>query len=157
MSTAPPPPSSLSIGELSRHTGVNIETIRYYERIKMLPAPLRTSNGRRVYGLTETRHDIVILLEVGFARPGRALNRPTWSPVKGSSASLPPIGSATVVRQRFFGIPATNTDIISAQHFWRQSRDGYAGAVRGPAIASWPPSLPRLRLVDRRGISNAAR
>jgi len=89
MSTAPPPPSSLSIGELSRHTGVNIETIRYYERIKMLPAPLRTSNGRRVYGLTETRHDIVILLEVGFARPGRALNRPTWSPVKGSSASLP--------------------------------------------------------------------
>ena len=36
-------------------TGVNIETIRYYERIKMLPAPLRTSNGRRVYGPTEIR------------------------------------------------------------------------------------------------------
>ena len=36
-----------------------------------------------------------------------------------------------VVRQRFFGIPATDTDIISAQHFRRQSRDGYGGAVRG--------------------------
>src|SRR6516225_5488172 len=28
------------------------------------------------------------------------------------------LSSATVVRQRFFGIPATDTDIISAQHFW---------------------------------------
>ena len=26
--------------------------------------------------------------------------------------------SIGVVRQRFFGIPATDTDIISAQHFW---------------------------------------
>jgi MerR family mercuric resistance operon transcriptional regulator len=34
---------------------VNIETIRYYERIKMLPAPPRTASGRRVYGPTETR------------------------------------------------------------------------------------------------------
>ena len=36
------------VGELSRLTGVNIETIRYYEKIKMLPAPQRTASGRRV-------------------------------------------------------------------------------------------------------------
>jgi MerR family mercuric resistance operon transcriptional regulator len=48
-------PAALSIGELSRRTGVNIETIRYYERIKMLPAPPRTAGGRRVYGPAETR------------------------------------------------------------------------------------------------------
>ena len=46
---------SLSIGELSGHSGVNIETIRYYERIKMLPPPPRTASGRRVYGPVETR------------------------------------------------------------------------------------------------------
>jgi MerR family mercuric resistance operon transcriptional regulator len=45
----------VSIGELSRLTGVNIETIRYYERIKMLPAPPRTASGRRVYGSHEAR------------------------------------------------------------------------------------------------------
>jgi MerR family transcriptional regulator, mercuric resistance operon regulatory protein len=39
------------IGELSRLSGVNIETIRYYERIKMVPAPQRTVSGRRVYGV----------------------------------------------------------------------------------------------------------
>ena len=46
---------NISIGELSKHSGVNIETIRYYERIKMLPAPSRTANGRRVYGPAEKR------------------------------------------------------------------------------------------------------
>jgi MerR family mercuric resistance operon transcriptional regulator len=54
-SVAPRSPAALSIGELSRRTGVNIETIRYYERIKMLPAPPRTASGRRVYGPAETR------------------------------------------------------------------------------------------------------
>jgi len=54
-STASESPAALSIGELSRRTGVNIETIRYYERIKMLPAPPRTASGRRVYGAAETR------------------------------------------------------------------------------------------------------
>ncbi len=38
-----------SIGELSQRTGVNIETIRYYEKIRLLPAPPRTGGGHRVY------------------------------------------------------------------------------------------------------------
>ena len=46
---------SWSIGELSVMTGVNIETIRYYERIEMLPVPRRSGNGRRVYGVTDVR------------------------------------------------------------------------------------------------------
>jgi MerR family mercuric resistance operon transcriptional regulator len=56
----------MPIGELSRLCGVNIETIRYYEKIKMLPAPLRTEAGHRVYGPKETR----ILV---FIRRGREL------------------------------------------------------------------------------------
>jgi MerR family transcriptional regulator, mercuric resistance operon regulatory protein len=46
---------NISIGELSKNSGVTIETIRYYERIKMLPAPPRTASGRRVYGAAEWR------------------------------------------------------------------------------------------------------
>jgi len=46
---------TLTIGKLSLLTGVNIETIRYYEKIKVLPAPPRTDSGRRMYGPTETR------------------------------------------------------------------------------------------------------
>jgi MerR family mercuric resistance operon transcriptional regulator len=55
-----------AIGELSRRTGVHIETIRYYEKIKMLPAPARTAGGRRVYGMTEMR-------TLGFIRRAREL------------------------------------------------------------------------------------
>jgi len=47
--------ANLLIGELSERSGVNIETIRYYERIKMLPAPPRTASGRRIYGETDLR------------------------------------------------------------------------------------------------------
>ncbi|MHA4835707.1 MerR family transcriptional regulator [Sphingopyxis sp. MSC1_008] len=40
----------MKIGELSRATGTNIETIRYYERIGLLPAPGRTAANYRSYG-----------------------------------------------------------------------------------------------------------
>lgn len=40
----------LAIGALSRHTGVNIETVRYYERIGLLPPPARSEGGHRLYG-----------------------------------------------------------------------------------------------------------
>ena len=56
----------IPIGELSRLTGVNIETIRYYEKIKLLRPPPRTEGGRRVYGPTETRL-------LAFIRRGREL------------------------------------------------------------------------------------
>ena len=46
---------NLAIGELSRQSGVNIETVRYYERIKILPAPPRTATGRRIYDYTHLR------------------------------------------------------------------------------------------------------
>ena len=56
----------LSIGALSRQTGVHIETIRYYERVKMLPAPPRTEAGRRTYGQSHRR-------TLGFIRRARDL------------------------------------------------------------------------------------
>ncbi|MHB1218715.1 MAG: MerR family transcriptional regulator [Alphaproteobacteria bacterium] len=39
----------IAIGELSRRTGCKIETIRYYERIDLLPIPARRGRYRR-YG-----------------------------------------------------------------------------------------------------------
>lgn len=38
-----------SIGELSTLTGVNKETIRYYEKIGVMPDPPRTGGGYRMY------------------------------------------------------------------------------------------------------------
>lgn len=38
-----------TIGKLSSQTGVNIETIRYYEKEGILPASPRTEGGHRLY------------------------------------------------------------------------------------------------------------
>ncbi len=43
----------LSIGKLSQLTAVNIETIRYYERIGLVPKPPRSGSGYRRYGVTD--------------------------------------------------------------------------------------------------------
>ena len=40
----------LSIGRLSAKAAVNLETIRYYEKIGLLPTPPRTEGGHRLYG-----------------------------------------------------------------------------------------------------------
>jgi MerR family mercuric resistance operon transcriptional regulator len=41
--------AGIRIGELSQRTGCNIETIRYYERIGLLPAPMRSGGRYRLY------------------------------------------------------------------------------------------------------------
>ena len=56
----------LAIGTLSQRTGCNIETIRYYERVRLLPAPARSPGGYRLYG---TAH----LKRLTFIRRARAL------------------------------------------------------------------------------------
>ena len=48
-------PASLSIGQLSRVTGVNIETIRYYEGIGLVAAPARNASGYRQYSQDHLR------------------------------------------------------------------------------------------------------
>ncbi|MDI4232392.1 helix-turn-helix domain-containing protein [Bradyrhizobium sp. Arg237L] len=40
---------SLTIGELARLTGTKVETVRYYERIGLLEAPMRTVGNYRAY------------------------------------------------------------------------------------------------------------
>ena len=56
----------IAIGALSKHTGTNIETIRYYERVGLLPAPARSSGGYRLYGTDQ-------LKRLSFIRRARAL------------------------------------------------------------------------------------
>ena len=62
-------PETLPIGVLSKRSGVNIETIRYYERVKMLVPPPRTASGRRVYDATDLRILVFIRRsrELGFS------------------------------------------------------------------------------------------
>jgi len=40
---------SLTIGHLAKETGVNLETVRYYERRGLLPKPPRSASGCRLF------------------------------------------------------------------------------------------------------------
>lgn len=40
----------MKIGELAKRTMTNIETVRYYEKIGLMPPPGRTSSNYRAYG-----------------------------------------------------------------------------------------------------------
>ena len=41
--------AQLVIGDLAKRTGTKVETIRYYERIVLLPEPGRTQGNHRSY------------------------------------------------------------------------------------------------------------
>jgi MerR family mercuric resistance operon transcriptional regulator len=41
--------NTLTIGQLAKRAGVNLETIRYYERRSLLPKPARRASGYRQY------------------------------------------------------------------------------------------------------------
>jgi len=58
----------MKIGELSKQAGVKVGTIRFYERRKLLKAPLRTSSGYRSYVLQDVKvlKGIKELQELGF-------------------------------------------------------------------------------------------
>ena len=56
----------LGIGDLSKRSGCHIETIRYYERIGLMPVATRSEGGHRLYGEGHARR-------LGFIRRSREL------------------------------------------------------------------------------------
>jgi len=60
------PSGWLAIGALSERTGCKVETIRFYERARLLPAPARSPGGYRLYNKDH-------LKRLTFIRRARAL------------------------------------------------------------------------------------
>jgi MerR family mercuric resistance operon transcriptional regulator len=59
-------PPFFLIGQMSKETGVNIETIRYYERVGIMPSPDRSAGGNRQYNQDQ-------LKRLNFIRRARGL------------------------------------------------------------------------------------
>ena len=58
--------AAIQIGELARRTGCNVETIRYYERVGVLPQPPRSAARYRLYDSGDVRR-------LAFVRRAREL------------------------------------------------------------------------------------
>jgi Cd(II)/Pb(II)-responsive transcriptional regulator len=59
----------MRIGELARQAGVDVQTVRYYERERLIDAPARTASGYRAYGPAH-------LQRLNFVRHCRSLDMP---------------------------------------------------------------------------------
>lgn len=59
----------LSIGVLAEETGCKVPTIRYYEKIGLMPAPIRSAGNQRRYGPAH-------VARLGFIRHARELGFP---------------------------------------------------------------------------------
>ena len=58
--------TAIQIGELARRTGCSVETIRYYERVGVLPRPPRSAGRYRLYDTGDVRR-------LAFVRRAREL------------------------------------------------------------------------------------
>lgn len=59
----------LQRAEIARRTGCNLETVRYYEKIGLVPEPPRTAGGYRTYDTTHEQRLRFVLRarELGFS------------------------------------------------------------------------------------------
>lgn len=54
--TSPQEKSLMKISELAKRADVNLQTVRYYESLGLLPEPVRNSSGYRLYDETYIEH-----------------------------------------------------------------------------------------------------
>ncbi|HEY1181327.1 MAG TPA: MerR family transcriptional regulator, partial [Rhodocyclaceae bacterium] len=59
----------MRIGELGQAAGVDVETIRFYEKSGLLPSPARNTSGYRIYNQSH-------LERLAFIRHARSLDIP---------------------------------------------------------------------------------
>lgn len=64
-----PTSAPITRGRLAKRSGCHLETVRYYEKIGLLPSPARTKGGHRLYKIEDQRRLRFILRgrELGFS------------------------------------------------------------------------------------------
>jgi DNA-binding transcriptional MerR regulator len=147
----------MKISELSQATGVDVDTIRYYEKAGLLPAPARQSNGYRHY-------DAAHLQRLAFVRHCRALDMPLADvrsllevvdgrPGAGASAESLVTGQLARVRARLKSLRALERQLAELRtrcdadhaHHPCGILDELVAAAHGEACACHPGGLAASR------------
>ncbi|MGA8172923.1 MAG: helix-turn-helix domain-containing protein [Methylocystis sp.] len=92
----------VTIGQLARAAGVNLETVRYYERIALMPRPDRTEGGHRAYDSGHIRRLAFIrrARELGFGIENIRALLTAVEPGHASCAEVREIASARLAEVR---------------------------------------------------------
>jgi MerR family transcriptional regulator, copper efflux regulator len=127
----------LTIGKRARQGGVNIQTIRYYERRGLIPKPNRSSSGYRLYDEEAVRR-------LGFVRKAQLLGF-SWQEIDELLALRMQRGtSCAQIRQRPRHKIAAVDEKIAELGRIRNALTKLAAACRGKGPTSECPILEAL-------------
>lgn len=123
--------TEFSIGHLSRQTGCKVTTIRYYEKIGLLPEPGRSAGNTRLYDQTHLNRLAFIrhCRDLGFAQEAvRGLLELTDSPDQ-SCEAVTTIATTHLetVNQRIAKLTALKSEL---EHMITACRGGQIGECR---------------------------
>lgn len=95
-------PRGLTIGQLAKSAGVNLETVRYYERIGLIMPPDRTEGGHRAYDQKAVKHLAFVRRsrELGFSIADIRVLLTLATPGHNSCAEVKEIASAHLASVR---------------------------------------------------------
>lgn len=136
---------SLTIGRLAATTGVNLETVRYYERIKLMPPPARTPSGHRAYEQAHVRRLAFIrrARELGFSIEQIRALLALSAPSRASCAEVREIARAHLDEVR-----AKRGDLAKLEHILAETVAGCSGdaapscpvldILKMPDAEEWP-------------------
>ena len=127
----------LTIGNLARRGGVNIQTIRYYERRGLIPKPNRSSSGYRLYNEEAVRR-------LGFVRKAQVLGFSLQEIDELLALRMQSGTSCAQVRQRARQKIAAVDEKISQLGRIRSALTELAAACRGNGPTSECPILEAL-------------
>lgn len=104
----------LTIGRLAAAAGVNLETVRYYERIKLMPPPARTASGHRAYEVGHVRRLAFIrrARELGFSIQDIRALLALADPSRASCAEV-----REIARTHLDEVRAKLADLAKLEHF----------------------------------------
>src|SRR5438105_9286620 len=100
----------MRVGEVAERAGVNVETLRYYERRGLLPTPERTPSGHRRYD-EETVRFLRAIKEaqaVGFTLEASAPNIIAELACRGLGVAILPESVAAAYHDRLHGVAITH-------------------------------------------------
>ena len=98
----------LTIGELAREAGVNVETVRYYERRGLIEEPPRSASGYRQY----SADDLWRLRFIGRAKQlGFTLREITE--IFGSDDRKSPVTIVEAARAKLASVEARQQDLVA--------------------------------------------
>lgn len=137
------PMNALSTSNLARQGGVNLETIRYYERRGLLPKPPRTPAGYRTFDPEAVRR-------IRFIKQAQALGFSLKEIRELLSLRLDPRRSCGDVRARAEAKLADIEEKIASLHAMKETLARFIAACsgRGPISA-----CPILEALDEEGVN----